>query len=152
MPVIEEIPEIVRTAVTLLPALARVPLLGRIIIALNKVPHNDQQALEQMQFEFDKKKAQRKKLRDDNSRYVIKVSEAMLCVDKNFDQATVIWDFVKSIASLVSGGSTQATDNLRNQILQCMLEKRLRQDTPRVLRTERGYQRPRKGHGKGHRA
>lgn len=146
---VEEIPQIVRTAVTLLPELANIPGLGKIIIALNKVPTNDTQALEQLQSEFDKKKKEREKTQTQNARYVIKVSEAMKCVDKSFDNANLVWAFVKSIGSLVSGGSTTLTDPMRQAIYQCLEENRLRQDTPRVFSHTFRYHRPSKGHGKG---
>lgn len=146
---VEEIPQIVRTAVTLLPQLAKIPGLGKIIIALNKVPTNDTEALEKMQGEFDKKKKERERAQQQNSRYVIKVSEAMKCVDKSFDSANLVWEFVKSIGSLVSGGSTQVTDEMRSQISRCLEENRLRQDTPRVFSKTFRYHRPSKGHGKG---
>ncbi len=149
MPVIEEIPQVIKTAVTLIPALAKIPGLGKLIVVLNKVPQSDTQALEKLQSDNDKKKKEREKTVKENARYVIKVSEAMKCVNSKFDDANLVLDFVKSLIDLVTGGSQTMTDALRERILHCMLENRLRQDTPRVIQAKRRYHRPSKGHGHG---
>ncbi len=148
MPVIEEIPQVVKTAVTLMPALQSIPGLGRIIVFLNKVPSDDSHALEELKKFAEKKKAQREATQKKNSRYVIKVSEAMKCVDKGFD-ANLVLAFLKAMGRVLIGGADSVADQMRNSIYLCLEEHRLRQDTPRVIQTKKRYHRPSKGHGHG---
>ncbi len=148
MPVIEEVPQVVKTAVTLMPALQNIPGLGKIIIALNRVPNDDTKALEELKKQADRGKRTREDTQKKNSRYVIKVSEAMKCVDKGFD-ANLVLTFLKSMGRILVGGQDSLADQMRNGIYQCLEENRLRQDTPRVLQTKKRYHRPSKGHGHG---
>jgi hypothetical protein len=85
---IQEIPPIVRTIVTLAPSIANLPLIRGLIIGLSGVKQiNEKKVLEELQAAKDKLRKQRKKLADDNNKYVIKVSEAMKCVESNVDGA-----------------------------------------------------------------
>jgi len=144
-----EIPQIIRTAADLVPALRSIPALGRTVIFLNRIPRDDTKALEELRRAGDKKKKEREKEARDNGRYVLKVSEAIKCVDAHAYDPRIILDFVRAVGSTLIGGTTSGFDPMRNRIVQCLKEKALRQDTPRVFRDEPGYQRPRKGHGHG---
>jgi len=146
---IEEIPILVRTALEILPGLTEIPVLGRLLTVLNKQPQNEAKYVEQLQSEFDKKKDQRKKLADDNNKYVIKVKDAIQCVETNLLNGKVALSLVKGITNTLAGKVGGAPEVLLEPILQCMLSKRLTQLNPRISSNKRRYHRPSKGHGKG---
>jgi hypothetical protein len=146
---VQEIPPIVRTLVTLAPALARVPILRGLIIALNGVkPINDKQVLEELQAAKDKLKKVRTKLADDNNKYVIKVSEAMKCVEDNVS-GKLLAGLGRAIIATLSGKAQDLGTEIIDPINRCMIEKRLRQDTPRKAHKESRIARPARGHGTG---
>jgi hypothetical protein len=146
---VEEVPALVRTLITLAPALANVPILGRVIIALSAVkPINEKKVLEELQAAKDKLRKQRKKLADDNNKYVIKVSDAMQCVEKNIDGA-LLRKIGSSIIDVLTGSPKDLGTEIIDPINKCMLEERLRQDTPRKGHRDSRIARPAKGHGHG---
>jgi hypothetical protein len=148
--VIEEIPEVIRTALILMPELANVPVLGRIAVLLAGTHQlDDTHPLEQFDKAREADKAVRERERDENSRYVIKVSEALKCVDKGLFDSKLLLAFLKGLINILLGKSQSADALMYDQIKQCILENRLRQDTPRVFSTTGRYHRPSRGHGKG---
>jgi hypothetical protein len=148
---VEEVPPLIRTLVTLAPALKNVPILGRVIIALSGVkPIDGAKELEELQAAKDKLRKQRKKLADDNNKYVIKVSEAMKCVEKNIDGA-MLSKIGRSIIDVLSGNPQDLGTEIIDPINKCMMEERLRQDTPRKGKRDSRIARPAKGHGVGRR-
>lgn len=148
--VIEEIPEIIRTALILMPELANIPVLGRIALLLSGTNQlNDTHALEEFSKAKERQKAQREKERDENARYVIKVSEALKCVDDSLFDTTILMAFLKGLINVIVGKTQTMDDLMYDKIKQCILENRLRQDTPRVFSKTFRYHRPSKGHGKG---
>ncbi len=148
---IEIVAPLAEAALVILPELVDVPILGRILLSLAPGGGNETKALEQLQEQANKKKTDRKTRIDRNARYVIKASEAMLCVEKNVMDGKVALAFAKGLANAILGRSGgYAGDILVDSIWTCIEEHVLRQDTPRVKGTPRGkYVRPRKGHGKG---
>jgi hypothetical protein len=144
---IGEVPAIVRTLITVAPALKNVPLLGKIIVALQGVkPINETKVLEELQAAKDKLRKQRKKLADDNNKYVIKVSEAMQCVEKNVDGA-LLAKIGRAVIDVLTGNPQDLGTEIIDPINRCMLENRLRQDTPRKGHRESTHARPAVGHG-----
>jgi hypothetical protein len=143
--------DIVETAVTFLPGLLEVPVLGRILIALGFGHGNDTQAIEQLQELADKKKTDRKTRRERNNRYVLKASDAMQCVEDNLMDGQILFAFGKGILNaLVRGGSQDAADIILDKIWTCIEENTLRQDTARVAKeTKTKFHRPALGHGTG---
>lgn len=147
---VEIIIPIVETALTLLPGLAEVPILGRILIALAPGGGNDQKALEELQKQADAKKTDRQTTIDRNARYVLKASEAMKCVETHLMNGGFLLALGKGLANAILGRSGGfAPDLLLNDIFACIESKTLRQDTPRVISAKRIYHRPARGHGKG---
>jgi hypothetical protein len=144
---VEEVPAIIRTLVTLAPALRNVPLLGRLIVALQGVkPISETKVLEELQAAKDKLRKERKKLADDNNKYVIKVSEAMQCVEKNVDGA-LLSKIGKAVIDVLTGNPQDLGTEIMDPINKCMLENRLRQDTPRNVKRDTTHGRPARGHG-----
>jgi len=135
MPVIEEIPAIVKTVTTLAPALRTVPVLRGVIVALNKVPSNEHEALEKLEADANKKKEERRKLKRKNNKHVIKVSDAMDCVEKYAYDGKIALDFGKALISVITSGvtgtSTDLGDIMFGRISGCMIGKALQQRNKR---------------------
>jgi hypothetical protein len=147
---VEEVPILIRTLVTLAPALANLPILRGVIIALSGVkPINEKKVLEELQAAKDKLRKTRKKLADDNNKYVIKVSEAMKCVEENIDGA-LLKKIGSTIIDVLTGSPKDLGTEIIDPINRCMMENRLRQDTPRHGQKTTKIARPAVGHGTGH--
>jgi len=142
--------EIVRSAVALAPVLLELPVVGRFLATFQPTPESETKAVEEIQKKADQEKKTRQKKRDENNKYVIKVSDAMDCVEDNLGEGGILWEFAKSIAHIVTGGDSRTgPDVILDNIYNCLEENRLRQDTPRVTSTKRGPHRPARGHGAG---
>lgn len=144
--------EIVEVALTFVPGLADVPVLGRILLALAPGGGNESKALEDLQKQAESKKTERDTRIKRNARYVIKASDAMECVQKNIMNGGFLLSIGKGIINTVlgKGGKLSAPDLMTDRIFTCIEEHVLRQDTPRVKGEPSGkYVRPRKGHGHG---
>ncbi len=143
--------EIAEVALTFIPGLLDVPILGRILSVLAPGGGNDIKALEELQKVADKKKTDRSTRISKNARYVIKASEAMKCVETNLMSGAVMLAIGKALINNVLGrGGGSGPDLLADRIFTCIEEHVLRQDTPRVVGDHSSkYVRPRKGHGHG---
>lgn len=128
MPGVEEIPEIVKITTTMIPALQNIRLIRGLIIPLSSAGEmNQAKALEELQSELDKKKKTRQKLRDRQNIHVIKIKDAMQCVENSLN-ATVLLKFGKGILNVITGRSVEGgLDLLYDEINQCMLQKALQQ-------------------------
>ncbi len=126
-----EIPEIVKIATTLIPALRTLPLLGKIIPLLSAGDMNDALAQEKMERDFNNNKDQRTKTKTKGNKHVIKISDALECVESGVFDSGLMLALVKGLVSAITGGSKFAPDVLFDQIAQCMLEKKLQQDNKR---------------------
>ncbi len=150
--VIEIVAPVVETAITILPELLDVPILGRILLTLAPGGGNDFKALEELQKVADKKKTDRKTRKERNARYVLKASDALECCEKQIYSAEILLAMAKGLANAILGKPTTSADILFDQIANCIEEHVLRQDTvrtqPRAQRRGK-YGRPAKGHGKG---
>lgn len=83
--------------------------------------------------------------------HVIKLSEAMTCVETAFNDTSLLTQFLLGAAKAVFGdqGSRTAAQGLADKIGDCLRENCLRQDTPRVAKRTETHGRPAKGHGYG---
>lgn len=136
--------------IELFPQLIRVTFFrGALIIAHD--PHPDS--------EEDLARALNKQLKHDSKpedgQMVIKVSDAIECVQAHMNQTTaavlVLKGLCANIGDLVfgTGHTGSGFQDLFDSTTKCIREKALRQDTPRVKSEKLGYHRPAKGHGKG---
>jgi hypothetical protein len=143
--------EVAEVALTFIPGLADVPILGRILLVLAPGGGNDLKALEELQKQAEKKKTDRATRIQKNARYVLKASEAMKCVESNLMNGGVLLALGRGLINTVlgKGGGQSAPDLLVERIFQCIEEHVLRQDTPRVKHTGTYFARPSKGHGHG---
>ncbi len=138
------------TMITFAPWLVDIPVLGRILIALSPHGGNDLKAMEELQKLAEKKKTDRKDRISRNGRYVLKASDAMRCVEDNLMNGGVLLAIGKSLLDVVMGRSGGgAPDLLADRIFTCIEEHVLRQDTPRVKRSDPYFGRPARGHGHG---
>lgn len=153
MPVIEEIPEIVKITTTMIPALRNVQLIRGLVIPLSSTGDmNQAKALEQYQSEVDKKKRVRQKLRDDLNKRVIKVKDALQCVEDTLGSGAIGISFAKSLLNVINplktpGSATDMMDLLYGPIQECMIKKALTQTQKRKYQ-HRVYMR-RQGRGPG---
>lgn len=149
---IEIIVPLVETAITILPELLDIPILGRILLTLAPGGGNDTKALENLEKIAQQKKTERQTRRDRNERYVLKASDALDCCEKQIFSPAILFAMVKGLANAITGKPDTSADILYDQIATCIEEHVLRQDTPRTQpRAERRgpYARPARGHGKG---
>jgi hypothetical protein len=149
---IEIIVPLVETAITIMPELLEIPILGRILISLAPNGGNDTKALEQLEKIAQQKKTDRETRRQRNERYVLKASDALDCCEKQIFSPAILFAMVKGLANAITGKPDTSADILYDQIATCIEEHVLRQDTPRSQpRAQRRgkYGRPAKGHGKG---
>jgi len=152
---VEEIPELVKIATTFLPALARIPVLGKVIPLFSTGQMNETKALEQLQSEIDKKKQQREQTKKQYNKRVIKLNDAMSCVESQLMNPTVLLDAGKAILSTIAtgligtGGTKSLSEILVERVWQCMIRKMLSQSSERTETRTSKHARPALGHGKG---
>ena len=130
---VTEIPEIVKVATTFMPALRELPVLGKIIPMFSAGEMDDTKALEELKRSGDKAKRTRQKLKDDNNSKVIKIKDALQCVEDNVFNGRILIAVGKGILSTIlgRGGTQSAPDLLFDQIAKCMLAKALQQKNAR---------------------
>lgn len=140
--------EILKILIILFPELltALEPWLGRgfitVLINLLQDPQRD------LARELDQKLTTEKQKSDNSS--VIKVSEAIKCVEESLKDGKVLLSVLKGLVNaLMSQDFKGAPQILLTSIVQCIRENALRQDTPRVFSKTFRYHRPSRGHGHG---
>lgn len=127
-----EIPEIVKVITTLFPALRTLPVLGRIIPLFNAGDMNEHQALEQMQRSADNSKARRTQTKQKEGKHVIKVSDALQCVEDSCFDSTIALALLKNLCRNILGvGDKWANEIIYDRIAACMLNKALQQNNRR---------------------
>lgn len=153
MPGIAEIgAEIVEVALTFIPSLEGIPVLGRILRLIAPGGGNDFKALEELQAQANKRKTDRATRIAKNARYVIKASDAMQCVEDNLMTGAVWLALGKSFVNILTksiGFEPGAGDLLAQQIFLCIESKVLKQTSRRTLVQRKAYHRPSRGHGHG---
>jgi hypothetical protein len=130
---VEEIPEIVKIATKFIPALRSIPLIGKVIPLLSAGEMNETKALEELQRRDERDKQKRTRLKNKYRSKVIKISDAMECVENEVD-GKLLLVVGKAILSTITGSSSgNATQILFDKIAACMIEKALQQRNPRAL-------------------
>lgn len=124
------------------PVLLELPVVGRLLAPFFQTPGTETKAVENLQKAADRQKDTRQKRKDDNNKYVIKVKDAMQCVEDHLGDGKLLWTLVKSLAHTVIGRTQIGPDVIMDEIFLCLEENALRQDTPRVRRTVRYSKRP----------
>lgn len=122
---------------------------GKIIPLKDVNPMNEAEEARALSREF---KRQPRTDGTKDSSQVVNLDRAIKCVEEAGGKGGLVAKVVrKCVVVLLRGGQpgSNVTEDLLNPIVTCLRENALRQDTPRVVRTERAYQRPRKGHGHG---
>ena len=86
--------------------------------------------------------------------HVLKLSDALKCVESTFNETTLIAEFVLVAAqSLIEGEQSRACgQKMFDKIEECMIEKLLSQKTARKTVRESRHGRPARGHGAGKRS
>jgi hypothetical protein len=125
---ITEIPEIVKFVA---PVLRSIPLLGRVIPLFQAGEFNEAKTLEQLQAQADKNKNTRQKLKDDTNKRVIKVRDALECVEKVCFDGRILIRIGKALLATIAGRSENLGDIMFGEIADCMLSKALQQDNRR---------------------
>jgi hypothetical protein len=134
MPLVEEIPEIVKVTTSFVPALQNVKLIRGLLVPLhNTGQFNETKALEELQGQRDKNKKEREKLRQKNNIHVIKISDAMKCVEDNLYEGKAAIAFAKALLSTITGKGQDFGDVMFQKISQCMIDKALQQKNKRSL-------------------
>lgn len=143
----EAIPEIVKVTTTMIPALQNVKLLRGLIVTLKGTGSMDEtKALEEYNTSRDKHKAERKKVRDRNNSKVIKIKDALQCVEDTLGQGKIGIAFAKALLSVITqkaGASQDMLDVIYGPIQDCMLKHALGQKN---RRSHGWYEKFKKGH------
>ncbi len=138
MPLIEEIPEVVKVATSFIPALKDVKLIRGLIIPLqNPGQFNETKALEELESAKKKNQEERVRLKKKYNKRVIKIADAMKCVEDNVFDGKIAIAFaqglLRTLTSGITGTQTDAGDILFGHIAGCMIGKALQQKNKRRL-------------------
>jgi hypothetical protein len=128
MPVIEEIPEIIKVTTTMIPALQNVKFIRGLIVPLQGTgAMNETRAIESYDNEKRKNQERRTKLKKKHNKQVIKISDAMQCVEDHVFDGRLALAFGKALMNVITGGKVDAGDILWGRISGCMIGKALQQ-------------------------
>lgn len=146
MPGGAEIVRLLPFIIKLFPELAQSSILGKIIPLFKIDPATDEDLARELN-----KEVRIKQKNNSDATSVIKVSEAIKCAKSSFDNTTLISEFVLEAAkSLIAGRQIDACgQRMFDQMVNCMRQNSLRQDTPRVASRTTSHGRPARGHGHG---
>jgi hypothetical protein len=127
------IPEIVKVTTTFVPALKNIRLVRGMIIPLGASgTMNEAQALAEYQRSKDRNRATRTRLKQQHNKRVIKVSDAMECLEKELDGKLAIL-FGQALLNVILGGTNDCFDLAFGRIAGCMIGKALQQGNQRTL-------------------
>ncbi len=148
MPGVPDIVRLIPFIVRLFPQLVKTTFYRGSLVVANKVTAATDEDLAR---DLNRKIKQKESDKSKDNQMVIKVSEAIKCVEDNFNNTTLIKEFLLvACKSLVAGETQEACgQKLFDKMARCIRENALRHDTPRVISSKRRYHRPSKGHGKG---
>jgi hypothetical protein len=145
--------EIAATAIELFPQLLRIPLIGRLLSAFRQNPYNEHQAIEALQGASDRNRETRTRLKRENNKHVIKVSDAMQCVEDQLADGRLAWTLFRSLGrTLIGLEGADAAEATMTAIFDCFVRKKLTQSRPRTSTRTTTHGRPARGHGKGRRS
>jgi hypothetical protein len=133
---LELLPYIVR----LFPAVRTLPIVKGLAIPINDVHGITDPELAR---NLARKTSIKKNKTFNDETAVIKVSEAIKCVEEKFNDTTLVKEFVLvAVQQLVGDTEKTAAQDLADRMAECFRENSLRQNTPRVRRTKRYSARP----------
>lgn len=132
MPVIEEIPEIIKVTTTMIPAIRNVRLIRGLVVPLqNTGQMNETKAVEAYDASKRKNQEERTKLKQKYKKNVVKVSDALKCVEDHVFDGKLALVFGKALLDVITGGKAQAGDILFGRVAGCIISKALQQKNPR---------------------
>jgi hypothetical protein len=143
-----QIVRLVPILIRLIPQLIRPTFYrGSAIVANNVTPATDEDLARELQQKIRVKADPRI---NDNS-HVVKVSDAVHCVETEFSNTTLVLEFVKAAVKNLWAGKTEIapSQRLADKIAACIREHACRQDTPRNSHRKTTHGRPARGHGRG---
>lgn len=134
--------------VRLFPQLVKATFYRGSVVTLNKVTPSPDEDLER---ELNRKIKQKSADKSKDNQMVVKVSDAVACIEKGFNDTTLIKEFILTAAKALLEGrqSVACGQRMFDQMATCVRQKALRQDTPRAAHRTTRIGRPAKGHGKG---
>lgn len=124
---------------------------GRIIFRAFPGGKITPQTEEELQQEFSKEVKAKLHPGFNDGTHVIKVSEAIKCVEKTLSSQTLMARVTAAVLRDLIAGKlvVSPSEDLANAAADCFRENCLRSDTPRVKQSVTYYGRPAKGHGEG---
>ncbi len=132
MPLVEEVPEVVKVATSFVPALRNIKLIRGLIIPLQGTGQfNETKALEEMESQKRKNQEERVRLKKKYNHNVIKISDAMKCVEDNVFDGKLAIAFSKAFLNTITGTKVDVGDILWGRISGCMIGKALQQKNKR---------------------
>ncbi len=149
--IIEIVSPLVEAALIVAPELVNIPVLGKLLLGLSGGnPMNEAQAVEQVQKQADDAKKTRQKVQDRLGHRVIKVSDALKCVDATLTDGKLLLTLAKALVKNIAGTPTDIGQLQYDPIQNCMIQKMLSQSGKKDLRGwKQPYHRPARGRGKG---
>jgi hypothetical protein len=150
MALVELVSPLVEAALIVAPELINVPVLGKVLQALTGGhPGSEHKALEELQRSADDQKKTRQKVRDRLGHRVIKVSDALACVEATLFDGKLLLLLGKAIVKNLAGAPTDIGSLQYDPVQRCMIQKMLSQSSKKTLRTwKQDQHRPSKGHGR----
>jgi hypothetical protein len=144
----EQILRMLPIIIRLAPQLVKQTFYRGSAVVANKIDPATDEALER---DLNRKIKRDPKQESKDNQMCIKVSEAVNCVEKHFNNTTLVKEFMLTAAkSLFEGRTTEACgQRLFDQMTRCIRENALRQDTPRAAHRTTKHGRPARGHGRG---
>lgn len=145
-PLVRLVPILVR----LFPQLVKTTFYRGSVVIANKV---DPQSEEELQRELERKIKRNERDDAKDKQTVVKVSDALKCVEETFNATTLIKEFILvACVSLLEGHQKEACgQKMFDKMARCIREHALRQDTPRSAHRQTTHGRPARGHGHGRR-
>jgi hypothetical protein len=126
--------------VRLFPTIQTLPIIKGLAIPINDVHGITDPELAR---NLARKTSIKKKPTFNDNSSVIKVSEAIKCVEDQFNNTTLLKEFVLVAVKQVIGDTEKtAAQDLADRMADCFRENSLRQNTPRVRVTKRYAKRP----------
>ena len=128
------IPEVVKVVTTMVPAVKNLRLVRGLIVPLEGAgTMNEAKAIEELQGNVEKRKQQREKARNKQNKRVIKINDAMKCIEDQIGQGQLLIDFGKAILSTITSSRGQdMMDLISGRVLACMISKALQQNNKRT--------------------
>lgn len=131
------VPTIVRAATTVAPALKDVRILRGFVAPLQGSGFSEATAVQELQAAINKRVKTRRKLRDQMKKRVLKVSDAMDCVENNVGNGKIALSFGRALVDVLAGGTGGNIELLLDAVNKCLIEHALPQTAKRKRVTYR---------------